>query len=185
MSDSERAQQVKDRIRRHLEVFGAAEWKAVRVQCPEISDATFWRYVKAVREEGNKNEDHDGSPHGPDPMSDNDVPRLGAFPAFYNPLQKARLYEGLLADAEALRAHAVDRRGKITNARLFEKSILLRERLLSQLAEMMQFFQDQEAVKLICDEVIEMTEDLPEEHRLKLLTRLNEHQQRRLAAPES
>src|SRR5690242_13592144 len=117
MSDSERAQQIKDKIRRHLGEVGAAGWRAIRAECPEISDATFWRYVKAVREEGNKEGDHDEPATGPTPKADEDVPRLGALPTFYNPLQKAWLYEALLADAEALRAHAVDRRGKITNAR--------------------------------------------------------------------
>jgi hypothetical protein len=181
MSDSARAKQVKDMIRNHLEVVGAAEWKAVRTQCPEISDATFWRYVKAVREEGNKGEAHEAAT-SPDPTADSDVPRLGALPAFYNPLQKARLYEALLADAEALRAHAVDRRGKITNARQFEKSILLRERLLSQQAEMMNFFQSQEATTLFFKEIIEITGDLPEAVVRKLMTRMHEEQERRLAA---
>ena len=183
MSDSERAQQVKNMIRRHLEVVGAADWKAVRTQCPEISDATFWRYVKAVREEGNKVRDLDEAATNPCPTADGDVPRLGALPAFYDPLQKARLYEALLADAEALRAHAVDRRGKITNARQFEKSILLRERLLSQQAEMMNFFQSQETTKLFFDEILEIAADLPKETALKLMTRLHEQQQRRLTTP--
>jgi hypothetical protein len=185
MSDSERAQKVKNMIRRHLEEVGAAGWKAVRIQCPEISEATFWRYVKAIREEGNKVGHLDEAATSPCPTADGDVPRLGALPAFYDPLQKARLYEGLLADAEALRAHAVDRRGQITNARQFEKSILLRERLLSQQAEVMKFFQSQEEMKLFFDEIVEIASDLPKETVLKLMTRLQEQQQRRLTAPGS
>jgi hypothetical protein len=182
MSDSERALQVKNMIRRHLEEVGAAEWKALRIQCPEISDATFWRYVKAVREEGNKVGSHNEAARGPRPAADGDVPLVGALPAFYDPLQKARQYDALLADAEALRAHAVDRRGQITNARQFEKSILLRERLLSQQAEVMNFFQSQEATQLFFDEVIESVADLPEETVRKLMIRLHEQQQRRLKA---
>ena len=185
MSDSQRAQQVKNMIRRHLEEVGAAEWKGLRIQCPEISDATFWRYVKAVREEGNKEAARDEAAVGPSPTADGDVPRLGALPAFYDPLQKARQYEALLADAEALRAHAVDRRGKITNARQFEKSILLRERLLSQQAEMMNFFQNQEVTELFFQETLEIAQDLPEETVRKLMIRMQEVQQRRLSAPGS
>lgn len=185
MADSERAQQVKNAIRRHLAEVGAAEWKTVRIQYPEISDATFWRYVKAVREEGNKEGPPDEVATVPSPVADCDVPRVGALPAFYNPLQKARMYEALLADAEALRAHAVDRHGKISDARQFEKSIVLRERLLSQQAEMMNFFQDQETWKLFFDEILEIAGDLPEVAARKLMTRLQEEQQRRLAAPGS
>jgi hypothetical protein len=182
MSDSSRAQLVKNLIRRHLEEVGAAGWKMIRTQCPEISDATFWRYVKAVREEGNKVGDTDEPTTISTREAESDVPRLGALPAFYDPLQKARQYEALLSDAEALRAHAVDRRGKITNARQFEKSILLRERLLSQQAEMMNFFQSQQTAKLFFDEIVEFADDLPEETRQKLMARLREQQQRRLAS---
>jgi hypothetical protein len=162
MSDSERAQHIKDKIRRHLGEVGASGWKVVRTECPEISDATFWRYVKAVREEGNKDRAHEPVT-GPAPTPDEGFPHLGALPAFYNPLQKARLYEALLADAEALRAHAVDRRGKITDARLFEKSILLRERLIAEQAQMMNLFQDQEAIDSFFKQIFEMVSNLPKE----------------------
>jgi hypothetical protein len=182
MSDSSRAQLVKSRIRKHLDEVGSADWKMVRSQCPEISDATFWRYVRAVREEGNKVGDADDATTSSTREAESDVPRLGALPAFYDPLQKARQYEALLSDAEALRAHAVDRRGKIINARQFEKSILLRERLLSQQAEMMNFFQSQEMEKLFFDEIVEIAADLPEETQRKLMERLYEQQQRRLAS---
>jgi hypothetical protein len=182
MSDSERARLIKDKIRRHLDEVGASGWKIVRTECPEVSDATFWRYIKAVREEGNKEGASDEAVTGPTPKVDEDIPRLGALPAFYNPLQKARKYEALLADAEALRAHAVDPRGKVTNARLLEKSIVLRERLLSQQAEIMDYFQSQQAMRLFCDEIVEMTMDFPEASVRKLMTRLHEQQERLLAA---
>jgi len=185
MSDSECVQQIKDKIRRHLKEVGAAEWKAVRLQCPEISDATFWRYVKAVRAEGNKEENGGEAVPSPRAPADDGVPRLGALPAFYDPLQKARQYESLLADAEALRAYAVDRRGKITNPRQFEKSILLRERLLSQQAKMMEFFQSQETMNLFFEETLEIAADLPEATVHKLMKRLEEEQLRRLKASES
>jgi hypothetical protein len=182
MSDSERAQQIKNLIRKHLNEVGAAEWKAVQILCPEISGATFWRYIKAVREEGNKAGDHDEPAASPCSQADGGVPSVGALPAFYHPLQKARQYEALLSDAEALRSHAVDRGGKITNARQFEKSILLRERLLSQQARMMDFFQNQETNQLFYDELIEIVNDLPEETVQKFMRRLDEHQQGRLSA---
>ena len=185
MSDSEGAQQIKDMIRKHLEQVGAARWKAIRLQCPEISDATFWRYVKAVRDEAPKDE-------GPDEASkpifshpQEEVPRLGALPAFYNPLQKARLYESLLADAEIMRSQSVDHRGRITNWRMFEKSIRLRERLVAQQGEMINFFQDQDAINLFFAEVMEMAKDLPKEAAEKFVRRLHAIQQRRLAAPQS
>jgi hypothetical protein len=142
MSDSERAHQIKDTIRNHLATVGAARWKAVRLQYPEISEATFWRYVKAVREELEK---ETGPEEAPAPTEkhhpEGDVPRLGALPAFYNPLEKARQYESLLADVEIMRYRSLDYRGRVTNMRMLGRSILLRERLLRQQAEVMDYFQ--------------------------------------------
>jgi len=187
MSDSERMQQVKDIIRRHLEEVGPAQWKAVRLRCPDISDATFWRYVKAVREEGGNEEDREGPPEpirGQAP--DQEVLPVGALPGFYNPLQKARLYESLLADAEIMRAQAVDHRGKITNWRMFEKSIQLRERLVTEQAELMEYFQNQEANKQFFAQIIEVVDDeLPKEVTYKFIRRLHELQQKRLAVPQA
>jgi hypothetical protein len=145
---SERTQQIKDTIRNHLATVGATRWKAVRLQCPEISEATFWRYVKAVREELEKEAVPKESPaptnkHHPD----GGVPRLGALPAFYNPLGKARQYESLLADVEIIRSRSLDYRGRVTNMRMLERSILLRERLLRQQAEVMDYFQNQEVMR--------------------------------------
>lgn len=183
MSDSERTQQIKDTIRNHLVTEGATRWKAVRLQCPEISEATFWRYVKAVREELERTTVLDEAPPPPEQSDPYDgVPRVGELPAFYNPLQKARQYEALLADAEVMRLRSLDYRGRVTNLRMLERSILLRERLLRQQAEVMDYFQNQEAMKLFYDELIEIASDLPEEAVRKLMMRLREQQRRRLAA---
>jgi hypothetical protein len=113
---------------------------------------------------------------------DDDVPYLGAFPGFYNPLQKARMYETLLVDAEALRAQAVDRRGKITNARLFEKSILLRERLLSDQAEIMNFFQNQDVMHRVFQEIRELCKKVPKEIVVEFLEKIRALQKERLTA---
>ena len=91
MVESERAQRIKRMMRKHLEEFGAANWKGVRLQCPDISDATFWRYVKISRE----NQDGAAGPGGPAEQSavqatGEEVPNLGALPSFYDPYQKAR-----------------------------------------------------------------------------------------------
>jgi|KBSSwiStaDraftv2_1062776.scaffolds.fasta_scaffold403371_2 hypothetical protein len=185
MSDSVRTHQIKDTIRNHLATVGATRWKAVRLQCPEISEATFWRYVKAVREEWERTTVPDETPPLERPDPHDGVPRVGELPAFYNPLQKARQYEALLADAEVMRSRSLDYRGKVTNLRMLERSILLRERLLRQQAAVMGYFQNQEAMKLFYDELIEIASDLPRETVLKLMTRLHELQQRRLAASGS
>jgi hypothetical protein len=185
MSGSERTQQIKDTIRRHLEDVGATRWKTVRLQCPEISDATFWRHVKAVRDEARANEAPGEAPKPHGSQTPDDVPRLGALPAFYNPLQKARLYESLLADAETMRAQAVDHRGRITNWRMFEKSIQLRERLVCQQGEIMDFFQSQNVGELLIAEIGEMVGELPSEVAHKFMDRLHQLQQRRLADPQA
>lgn len=184
MSDSERTQQIKDTIRHHLATVGATRWKAVRVQCPDISEATFWRYVKAAREELEKEAVPEEAPaptktHHPD----GGVPRLGALPAFYNPLEKARQYESLLADVEIMRSRSLDYRGRVTNMRMLERSILLRERLLRQQAEVMDYFQNQEVFQQFFNEVLEIAADLPEAGVRRLAARLEELQRLRLFAP--
>jgi len=172
-------------IRKHLATVGATRWKAVRLQSPEISEATFWRYVKAVREELERTTLLDDAPPPEQPELYDGVPRVGELPAFYNPLQKARQCEELLADAEIMRSGSLDYRGRVTNLRILERSILLRERLLRQQSEVMGYFQNQEAMKLFYDELIEIASDLPEEGVRKFMMRLHELQQRRLAVPGS
>ena len=181
MSDSARVQQMKDLIRRHLEKVGARRWKAVRLQCPDISDATFWRYIKAVREEAEVEAGLGASVvQSISQATSDEVPNLGAFPSFYNPLQKARLYQSLLADAEIMRAQAVDHRGRITNWRMFEKSIQLRERLVCQQGEVVDFFQDQETGEKFFAQIIEFVDELPKEVAIKFHQQLHELQQQRL-----
>jgi len=89
MVESERAQRIKRMMRKHLEEFGAANWKAVRLQWPDISDATFWRYVSREKPDGA------AGPGGPVEQSavqatGEEVLNLGALPSFYDPYQKAR-----------------------------------------------------------------------------------------------
>jgi hypothetical protein len=185
MSDSDRTHQIKDTIRNHLATVGATRWKAVRLQCPEISEATFWRYVKAVREELEKEAVPEEDPARTEKHDPNGgVPRLGSLPAFYNPLEKARQYESLLADVDIMRSRSLDYRGRVTNMRMLERSILLRERLLRQQAEVMDYFQNQEAMQLIFDELVETAKDLPKESVLKLMARLDELQHRRLSGSQ-
>jgi hypothetical protein len=186
MPDSARTQQIKDLIRSHLAEVGSKRWKAVRLQCPDISDATFWRYRTAVRDENEEKLDPGpSSNHSASQAPDDDVPNLGALPAFYNPLKKARSYESLLADADTMRAQAVDHRGRIINWRMFEKSIQLRERLISQLGDTMEFFQDQEATKQFFAQVVEIMDELPKEIAEKFVKRLYHLQERRLAPSNS
>jgi hypothetical protein len=183
MTDSENRRRVMGLIQRHLDVFGPVQWKSVRVQCPEISDATFWRYVDAVRKDA-ANEVRLEDPNTCLRQAPGDeIPYLGALPNFYNPLQKARLYESLLTDAEIMRTQAVDHRGKIVNWRMFEKSIHLRDRLLAQQTEVLSFFQNQETNELFFDQIIEILADLPDEIKHKSMDRLREIQQQRLGAP--
>jgi hypothetical protein len=183
MTDSENRRRVMGLIQRHLDVFGPVQWKSVRVQCPEISDATFWRYVDAVRKDA-ANEVRLEDPNTCLRQAPGDeIPYLGALPNFYNPLQKARLYESLLTDAEIMRTQAVDHRGKIVNWRMFEKSIHLRDRLLAQQVEVLKFFQDQETGKLLFAQILKIFDDLPNDLTPKLMERLREVQQQRLAAP--
>ena len=40
---------LREAIARHLELHGARDWNVVRERFPDISQATFWRYVKAIR----------------------------------------------------------------------------------------------------------------------------------------
>jgi hypothetical protein len=66
---------------------------------------------------------------------------------------------------------------------MFEKSIQLRERLVCQQGEVMDFFQGQKAGEQLIAEIIEIVDELPKEVASKFMGRLHQLQQRRLAEP--
>lgn len=180
MVDGERVQQIKNTIRRHLETVGATRWKVVQSQYPGISEATFWRYVKAVREEIAVAEaplPSAGSAH--EDIIDS-TPPLGSLPAYYNPLKKGRQYESLVADAEAMKAQALDHRGRITDRIMYERSILVREKLMREQQQVMAFFQSEEVNQQYHDCLVEViAAEAPEVHR-KLMEKLQSLQEKRL-----
>jgi hypothetical protein len=177
MPDSTRIQHIKELIKRHLQESGGAQWKATRLQCPDISDATFWRYLAQVREEAAGKTEGFAQPASGSANSPRDeMPLVGMLPSFYQPLQKMRLYETLLADADIMRAQALDHRGRITNWRMFEKSIALRERLVAHQADAADFFQSQEAQQLFFKQIVEAVSDLPIEFAKPVIDRLRKIQ---------
>ena len=151
MVESERTAQIKDMIRQHLEAIGPKNWNSVRARCPEISDATFWRYAKSIREELGMGLGPAGAPVPPVPSANAErVLQAAAGPGFfdfYNVAQKVRQYEGLLAQAETMAAHARDHRGRIVNWRMYAKAIALQDKLLWEQLQFMEVLQRTEAAE--------------------------------------
>ena len=180
MADNDRTQQIKSAIRKHLGSVGASRWKIVRAQYPEISEATFWRHVKAVREEaaGAVGPRASALPSREDGTGP--VPPVGALPAFYSPLKKAGQYETLLADAETMKQQAMDQRGRITDRVMYERSIVMREKLLREQQQVMAFFQNQETQKQFYDCLIEVICEEAPGVQIKLMEKLQALQEGRL-----
>jgi hypothetical protein len=189
MSESARVQQIQTLIRDHLDRIGPRHWKAIRVQCPDVSDATFCRYVKAIKAE-RAQVAKGGAPDAlvsptADEAQQEELPAPGKFPEFYNPVQKARIYNSLQADAEILREQAVDSRGNIINWRMFDKSIQVRERLLQKQGEVMSLLHDQVLMNELYNAIIEATNGLPEEFQKVVVTRMHELNQRRFGGAKN
>ena len=136
MALPERVIEAKEAIKNHLKVVGSKDWEEVQKDFPDVSDASFWRYAKAVKADL-KHEVALAS--NPDLFTQNKVeasteqdPWEQQRPnALFRGLKQAQRFQALYADALALRDHAVHGESRIKNPVLFAKSIRIREQLLN------------------------------------------------------
>lgn len=135
MVDSQLEREVKEAIEVHLRTVGPCKWAALQGRFPSISRATFWRYVRTVRDavEDEQQADADADQAEAPPYMpafekmlqkmerDAEARRTGTVPV---PRQLEQI-QALVADSEKLKRSCLDRSGNIRNAALFHKSIAL------------------------------------------------------------
>jgi hypothetical protein len=171
----DRAQFLREAIKRHLKIHGPREWNLIREQFPEISHATFWRHVKAVRE---------GLPpveEKPGPTSEPDHGLGGRlFPPFFDPLKKLTDLERVLFEVEEMGRQAKNGQGKITNWRMHAKSIEMRRSMLAEQAELAERLADLGKIQRLYDSIMEVIEGVSPDVAKEIMLRLG-HLQERLA----
>ena len=140
MIDSNRTSQLRKAITIHLKNVGPKKWDLLRADFPEISNATFWRRVKEVRQELEEPlvaetpaVDQLGTAGSTDHVQEH-ITQFGFFAHLQQGLRLRRLF----ADAEILRQQSLDKQGKILNHTMYTKSITLREKLLNSELQMME-----------------------------------------------
>jgi hypothetical protein len=145
----ERTQILRGAIAQHLEMHGPRNWKLLWERFPDVSRASFWRHVKAVREApadlGRNATDQTPLETGGQRL----------FPPFFEPLQKLAEYERLLPEAEEMGRQAMNNQGKITNWRMYAKSIDMRRDLLQEQITAAQLLLDMGKMQRLCDAVVE------------------------------
>jgi hypothetical protein len=131
MVHSERTQVIAD-IRTHLRINGSRNWAAVRGRYDSIPPATWWRLVRAVKEQ--LGVEHVIS-----------CPRqLSVEPVTTRQYRRGRgfdllaAFHSLFTDAERLRAHCLDGDGGLRNPVVFDRSIRTRLKLLKQAVKLEQ-----------------------------------------------
>ena len=175
----DRIQILREAIAQHLDVHGPRDWSLVWERFPDISRATFWRHVKAVREA----------------LSD-PVPKLAEqaplqiygdslFPPFFEPLKKLAEYERLLPEAEEMGRQARDNRGKIINWRMYAKSMEMRRGLLQEQIAAAQQLLDMGKMQRLYDAVLETVCAAAPELARDIMVRLRDLQESQSPRSES
>jgi hypothetical protein len=135
MISSGRIKQLEDAIIHHLNTVGSQDWAEVKKDFLEIPNSSFWRHVKRIKAQLESR----GTPPVPaDLFSSREQTSSQAKPqekldlnSAFRMLQHAQRYHELSVDIEALRQHALDANGNIRDAKLFAKTIVLRNQVLN------------------------------------------------------
>jgi hypothetical protein len=176
MIDSDCYAKLTETIELHLKTVGPKQWALVRDQFPEVSQATFWRKVKWVRDQCAEQCQVDNLQRCSDTSKATDQGhKEGAdvFGYFKHLWQTNRLDE-LLDDAKTLKRQSMDKQGRITNPAAFAKSIVIRERILNSELDMLNRFWDLEHTEKFFNTILNTIEGVSPEVRIKVLNALSE-----------
>lgn len=171
----DRIQNLDEAIEQHLEHHGPRNWKIVRARFPDISDATFWRHVKVVRQPHTVPDAKPGEVVTPDTRGDR------FFPPFFEPMKKLAEYERLLAEVEEMARQAKNNQGKIINWRMYAKSMEMRRTLLEDQITAAQMLVNMDKITRHYDLIVEALKSAPQEIVIEFAERvreLNENQLR-------
>jgi hypothetical protein len=152
-------------IQSHLELNGSRKWSCLRKQYETVSEPTWWRWVREAKAHvGAQNlvPGEEAQAKRVPSQANFGVPRFDFLAAFHS----------LFADAMALRAHALDRDGRVRKPDVFDRAMKMRLKLIGQGVKLTQQILDARAQQTFYDALIgEIAAESPEVQR-RLITRL-------------
>jgi hypothetical protein len=158
MANTDRVKQVKDAIIEHLRTIGARDWEDVKKDFPDISAASFWRYVKQAKEHLNKK----SAPASPDLFNSEKASAASLEPwekpelnSTFRMLKHAERFYELHTDVLALRQQALIGEGPIRDTRLFARTIRLRQQLLCDEMNVVDRVHNTDVKTKFLDEIVE------------------------------
>jgi hypothetical protein len=145
---------LRNSVRKHLTEHGARDWKLVKDQFADVPHATFWRTVKAVRQEGDvQSKGNEPSPQ--DPAADQPL----LFPGYCEPLKKLAEYQSLIRSAQELIDQARGPGGKIKNWQMHAKGVALRESLVRNQVQVMADLVNQDVMEIFSIAVLDVVDE--------------------------
>jgi hypothetical protein len=163
--NGERVQALHEAIKQHLQIHGPRDWRLVRDIFPDFSNATFWRYVKAARAPITSPEVNSGppSPSGPD---------RNAFWQSFSPREKLAAYERLISEAEEMGRQAKNGQGRITNWRMYAKSVEMRRTFLAGQVELLSPLFNTKEIERVFDDIFKAVESISPDKSKEIFGRI-------------
>jgi hypothetical protein len=171
-----------DDIKRHIVTVGSKHWAVVQARHPEVSPASFWRFVREAKrdlaaedmrvvcEKGVRSapcSDQGGGPGDVAVFEANGVPRridfLGA-------------YREMFADVGALRRSALNADGSVRSPAILDRSIKRRLALIRQAVKLSQQIYAVRNMQTLFDTLVDEIASESPELRGRLLARLRQLQ---------
>lgn len=157
-----------DDIKRHVMTVGSKQWSMVKARHPHVSEASFWRYVRAAKRELATEDDLRVA------IERRESRDVAAFDTHGGPgrIDYLAAYRQLYADVGALRDHALNSDGSIRSPMVFDRSIKRRAALLAQSVKLSSQIYAVRNVQAFMDTLIEEVALESPELRRRVLARL-------------
>jgi hypothetical protein len=189
--DSETRASLDKAIRDHLATKGATEWNPVRKQFPQVPLATFWRHVAKEKARPAPKAQIDEARAkiavtlANTTADERRAAAAGTMPCIPSPAYIAKAgsdgmrhldllarLDGLLADADRLRGHAMNEAGDIVDAELFSDSIELGMKLIGAAVKSIDAVYDQRRQLAFYDAIVDEITAASPETSARIIARL-------------
>jgi hypothetical protein len=161
-----------DDIKRHIVTVGSKSWAVVQARHPEVSPASFWRYVREAKRDLAADEMRVVSEQGvraaPYPDQGGGSGDVAAFEAHGKPHRMDFLgaYREMFADVATLRQSALNADGSVRSPTIFDRSIKRRLALIAQSVKLSQQIYAVRNVQIFVDTLMdEIASESPELQR--------------------
>jgi hypothetical protein len=159
-----------DDIKRHIVTVGSKSWAVVQARHPDVSPASFWRFVREAKRDLAAEDmqvvcEQGGGSRDVAVSEANGVPRridfLGA-------------YRDMFADVAALRQSALNADGSVRSPAIFDRSIKRRLALIAQSVKLSQQIYAVRNMQMFFDTLVDEIATESPELRRRMLARLRQ-----------